>query len=82
MSLDAQINFRTSSETKKKIQELAEARGIKQSEMMNEIVESFLGNMEAKDSKTVNLESIYEIVNLHSKKLEVHEQQLALLAKK
>lgn len=82
MGLDAQINFRTSSEIKKKIQELAEARGLKQSEIMNEIVESFLGSIEAKGSKTVNLESLYEIVNLQAKKLEAHEQQLALLTKK
>lgn len=82
MGLDAQINFRTSSEVKNKIQRLAEARGLKPSEMMNEIVESFLSSIETRDYQTINLESLYELVNLQAKKLEVHEQQLALLSKK
>ncbi|MBW4670412.1 MAG: hypothetical protein KME60_24105 [Cyanomargarita calcarea GSE-NOS-MK-12-04C] len=82
MGLDAQINFRTSSETKNKIVELAQLRGLKPSQMLNEIVEFFLDSMETKDSNTIDLNSLYEIVNLQAKKLEAHEQQIASLAKK
>lgn len=82
MGLDAQINFRTSSETKNKIVELAQVRGLKPSQMLNEIVEFFLDSIESENSSIIDLKSLYELVNLQAKKLEVHEQQLALLAKK
>ncbi len=82
MSMDAQINFRTSSEIKQKIVDMANKRGIKPSQMMNEIVEFFLDNVVTQDSKAIDLKALYDMVNLQAKKIEVHEQQIALLAKK
>ncbi len=79
--MDAQINFRTSSEIKEQVEEMAKSRGLKPSQLINEIVADFL-NRGSQKSETINLETLREIVTSHEKQLETHEKQIEMLTKK
>lgn len=82
MKMDAQINFRTSSEIKEQIEKIAESRGMKPSQLVNEIVAEFLNRQSNQKPVLVNLEKVYEIVVSHEKQLEAYGKQIELLTKK
>lgn len=79
--MDAQINFRTSSEIKEQVEEMAKSRGLKPSQLINEIVADFL-NRGSQKSETINLETLHEIVTSHEKQLETYGKQIEMLTKK
>ncbi|MEH1780392.1 MAG: hypothetical protein V7L26_14995 [Nostoc sp.] len=77
MALDAQINFRTSSEVKKQIEEMAFNRNIKPSQLINEIVMDFLSRRDkaSYDSEKINLETVYQMVTNQGKRIEMLEKK-------
>jgi hypothetical protein len=83
MKLDTQINFRTSSAIKEELEKIAKSRGLKPSQLLNEIVTDFLkqqGNQTAQT--TINLETVYEILSKQGQRLELLEKQQQEIAKK
>ena len=82
MKMDAQINFRTSSEIKEQVEEIAKSRGVRPSQLINEIVADFLNRQGNQKSMTINLETLYEIVTSHEKQLESYGKQIEILTKK
>lgn len=82
MRLDTQINFRTSSEVKEEIENIARSRGIKPSQLLNEIVASFLKQQEEQKSEKPDLEKVYEMLSLQGQRLEVLEKHQQEMAKK
>jgi antitoxin component of RelBE/YafQ-DinJ toxin-antitoxin module len=82
MKMDAQINFRTSSEIKEQVEEMAKSRGLKPSQLINEIVADFLNRQESQKSETINLQTLHEIVTSHEKQLEMYGKQIEILTKK
>ncbi len=82
MKFDTQINFRTSSEIKDEIEKIAKIRGIKPSQLLNEIVGDFVKQQENQKSEKLNLEKVYEMLSLQGQRLELLEKQQQELAKK
>jgi predicted transcriptional regulator len=82
MKMDAQINFRTSSEIKEQVEEMAKSRGLKPSQLINEIVADFLNRQGSQNSVAINLEMLHEIVTSHEKQLETYGKQIEMLTKK
>ncbi|MDF5723716.1 MAG: hypothetical protein PUP91_25270 [Rhizonema sp. PD37] len=79
--MDTQINFRTSSTVKEQVEKIAESRGIKPSQLINEIVADFL-NRGSRLNEVNSVEKLYELVTLHERKLEEHQLLIETLTKK
>lgn len=79
--MDSQINFRTSLAVKQQVEKIAKSRGIKPSQLINEIVAEFL-NRGSQSNEVTNVEKLYELVASHERKLEEHQKQIETLAKK
>ncbi|MBD2488978.1 hypothetical protein [Aulosira sp. FACHB-615] len=79
MALDAQINFRTSSEIKAKIEEIARDKKIRPSQLINEIVTDFLKHRDraTQGSQKIDLETVYEMVATQEKRIEKLEKKSA-----
>ena len=82
MRLDTQINFRTRSEVKEEIENIARSRGIKSSQLLNEIVANFLKQQEEQKSDKPDLEKVYEMLSLQGQRLELLEKHQQEMAKK
>lgn len=81
MKMDSQINFRTSSAVKEQVERIAKSRGIKPSQLINEIVAEFL-NRGSQSNEVTSLEKLYELVASHERKLEEHQHLIETLTKK
>ncbi len=81
MKMDTQINFRTSSTVKEQVEKIAKNRGIKPSQLINEIVADFL-NRGGQSNEVNSVEKLYELVTLHERKLEEHQLLIETLTKK
>jgi predicted transcriptional regulator len=79
MTLDAQINFRTSSEVKAKIEEIAKSRNLKPSQLINEIVLDFLTQRDkvSRSSEGIDLETVYQMVTTQGRRIEMLEKKSA-----
>jgi antitoxin component of RelBE/YafQ-DinJ toxin-antitoxin module len=77
MELNTQINFRTSSEVKERIKDIALRRNIKPSQLINEIVSDFLNHQESHAQETIDLQTVYQMVSLQQKRLEELEKKSA-----
>ncbi len=81
MKMDSQINFRTSSAIKEQVEKIAESRGVKASQLINEIVADFL-NRGSQSNEVTTLEKLNELVVSHQRKLEEHQRMIETLTKK
>jgi predicted DNA-binding protein len=77
MRLDTQINFRTSSEIKEELERLAKSKGMKPSQLLNEIVANFLGRQESQNTESVDLETAYKTLSQRLEHLEQQQQEIA-----
>ncbi|MEC4812078.1 MAG: hypothetical protein SAK29_02175 [Scytonema sp. PMC 1069.18] len=77
MKMDAQINFRTSSEVKARITKLAKSKDITPSQLINEIVAEFLNRSEDEKSEVIDLGSLHKTVAIHEQRLKELEKKLA-----
>lgn len=82
MKLDTQINFRTSSEIKEEIERIAKSRGLRPSQLLNEIVTDFLRQQHSQTAEKINLEKVYEMLSMQGQRLELLEKQQQEIAKK
>lgn len=82
MKLDTQINFRTSTEIKEEIENIAKSRGIKPSQLLNEIVADFVRQQENDKSEKLDLDKIYELLSQQGQRLELLEKQQQEMVKK
>ncbi|NJM19853.1 MAG: hypothetical protein HC874_08190 [Richelia sp. SL_2_1] len=82
MKLDTQINFRTSSEIKEEIKNIAKSRGLKPSQLLNEIVADFVKRQESQKSEKPELDKVYELLSLQGQRLELLEKHQQEMAKK
>ncbi|AUB43186.1 hypothetical protein COO91_09357 (plasmid) [Nostoc flagelliforme CCNUN1] len=82
MKLDTQINFRTSSEIKEELEKIAKNRGLRPSQLLNEIVEDFVKRQENQVTEKINLEKVYEMLSVQGQRLELLEKQQQEMAKK
>ncbi|WP_414530628.1 hypothetical protein [Nodularia chucula] len=82
MKLDTQINFRTSSEIKEELEKIAKSRGLRPSQLLNELVEDFVKHYENQVPEKINLEKLYEMLSLQGQRLELLEKQQQEMAKK
>ncbi|MBW4458277.1 MAG: ribbon-helix-helix domain-containing protein [Nostoc indistinguendum CM1-VF10] len=82
MKLDTQINFRTSSEIKEELEKIAKNRGLRPSQLLNEIVEDFVKRQENQVTEKINLEKVYEMLSVQGQRLELLERQQQEMAKK
>ncbi|GEM_PF-2163368 len=82
MKLDTQINFRTSSEIKEEIENIAKSRGVKPSQLLNEIVANFVKQQDSEKSEKLNLDKIYELLSQQGQRLELLEKQQQEMGKK
>lgn len=82
MKLDTQINFRTSSEIKEELEKIAKNRGLRPSQLLNEIVEDFVKRQEDQVTEKINLEKVYEMLSVQGQRLELLEKQQQEMAKK
>ncbi|MCC5670496.1 ribbon-helix-helix domain-containing protein [Nostoc sp. CHAB 5784] len=82
MKLDTQINFRTSSEIKEELEKIAKSRGLRPSQLLNEIVEDFVKRQENQVTEKINLEKVYEMLSVQGQRLELLEKQQQEMSKK
>ncbi len=82
MKLDTQINFRTSSEIKEELEKIAKNRGLRPSQLLNEIVEDFVKRQENQVTEKINLEKVYEMLSVQGQRLELLEKQQQEMVKK
>ena len=82
MKLDTQINFRTSSEIKEEIENIAKSKGVRPSQLLNEIVADFVKRQENTKSEKPDLDKIYELLSRQGQRLELLERQQQEMAKK
>ena len=82
MKLDTQINFRTSSEIKEELEKIAKNRGLRPSQLLNEIVEDFVQRQENQVTEKINLEKVYEMLSVQGQRLELLEKQQQEMVKK
>ena len=82
MKLDTQINFRTSSEIKEELEKIAKSRGLRPSQLLNELVEDFVKHHENQVTEKINLEKLYEMLSVQGQRLELLEKQQQEMAKK
>jgi hypothetical protein len=82
MKLETQINFRTSSEIKEEIEKIAKTRGVRSSQLLNEIVADFVKQQGNQKSEKPNLEKVYEMLSLQGQRLELLEKRQQEMAKK
>ncbi|WP_414543895.1 hypothetical protein [Nostoc sp. CCY0012] len=82
MKLDTQINFRTSSEIKEELEKIAKSRGLRPSQLLNELVENFVKHYENQVTEKINLEKLYEMLSVQGQRLELLEKQQQEMAKK
>ncbi|MCC5632684.1 ribbon-helix-helix domain-containing protein [Nostoc sphaeroides CHAB 2801] len=82
MKLDTQINFRTSSEIKEELEKIAKSKGLRPSQLLNEIVEDFVKRKENQVTEKINLEKVYEMLSVQGQRLELLEKQQQEMAKK
>ena len=82
MKLDTQINFRTSSEIKQELEKIAQSRGLRPSQLLNEIVEDFVKRQENQVTEKINLEKVYEMLSVQGQRLELLEKRQQEMAKK
>lgn len=75
--MDAQINFRTSSEVKARITELAKSKDITPSQLINEIVADFLNRSEDEQTEAIDLGTLHKTVTIHEQRLKELEKKLA-----
>ncbi len=82
MKLDTQINFRTSSTIKEELEKIANHRGLKVSQLLNEVVSAFLKQQEKHTVEAINLETVYEMLSQQGQRLELLEKQQQEMVKK
>lgn len=82
MKLDTQINFRTSSEIKEEIENIAKSRGLRPSQLLNEIVADFVQRQDSSESQKANLDKVFELLTLQGQRLEILEKQQQEMVKK
>jgi len=82
MKLDTQINFRTSSEIKEELEKIAKNKGLRPSQLLNEIVEDFVKRQENQVTEKINLEKVYEMLSVQGQRLELLEKQQQEMVKK
>lgn len=82
MKLDTQINFRTSSEIKEEIENIAKSRGLRPSQLLNEIVADFVQRHDSSESQKANLDKVFELLTLQGQRLEILEKQQQEMVKK
>ncbi|MBE9213137.1 hypothetical protein IQ247_10710 [Plectonema cf. radiosum LEGE 06105] len=82
MKLDTQINFRTSSEIKEEIENIAKSKGVRPSQLLNEIVADFVKRQENTKSEKPDLDKVYELLSRQGQRLELLERQQQEMAKK
>mgnify|MGYP001793864637 CR=1 FL=1 len=82
MKLDTQINFRTSSEIKEEIENIAKNRGLKPSQLLNEIIADFVQRQESEEPQKADLDKVLELLSLQGQRLEMLEKQQQDMVKK